>query len=441
MAQNILFKKDVLSWSLYDFANTIFSMNIISRYLKLYIVEDLGKDDRYFDIPFALSMLLAALLLPALGAISDHSTKKKFFLFLFTMTCCISVGLMAIIPESLFIILIVLFIISNFSYEAGQPFYNALLYSVAEGKNARFVSGVGVALGYVGSVFGMLIVMPFVTGSLFGIDVPFLDGGGKEASFLPTACLFMLFAIPMFLTVKEKEVMSTRKVTIIDGYKDVWDSLKATKKYPGVLRFLISDYFFEDAVTTVIINIGVVCSVVIGLKGSEIDSFLIISTLSAVVGSFLLGKIAQYISLKKMLHYIISGWIIALLCFIFTDNRIIVWVLGSVVGILLGGLWTTSRPMLGELVPHNELGKFFGLFSLSGRAAAVIGPLVWTTVVYLFNSNRFLGMKINEMFHLTTQAQTTLPYKAGIVSLILLMSIGLYIFRKVPSHPVEVHHA
>ncbi len=400
MAKKSLFRKDVLAWSMYDFANTIFSMNIISLYLKRYIIEDLGKDDRYFDIPYALSMLFAALLLPALGAISDHSTKKKLFLFLFTMTCCISIGLMAFVPSSMFIMLIVLFIISNFSYEAGQPFYNSLLYSVADGKDARFVSGIGVAMGYIGSVLGMLIVLPFVTGSLFGLEIPFLEGGGKSASFLPTAFLFALFAVPLFLSVKEKEVKETRKVTLIDGYKDVWDGVKSTKKYPGVLRFLIADYFFEDAVTTVILNIGIYCSIVIGLQETEITQFLIISTISAVAGSFILGKIAQYYSLKKMLHYIILGWIIALLCLVMTDNRSFVWILGSVVGVLLGGLWTTSRPMLGELVPHNELGKFFGLFSLSGRAAAIVGPLVWTTVVYLFNSERFLGIKTAELFNL-----------------------------------------
>ncbi len=437
MQKKSIFRKDIISWSMYDFANTIFSMNIISLYLKRYIIEDLGKDDRYFDIPYALSMLIAALLLPALGAISDHSTKKKFFLFLFTITCCISIGLMAFVPSSLFILLFVLFFISNFTYEAGQPFYNSLLYSVADGTQARFVSGIGVAMGYVGSVVGMLIVLPFVTGSLFGLDVPFLEGGGKVASFLPTAFLFALFSIPLFLHVKEKEVKSRRKVTLADGYKEVWDGVKSTKKYPGVLRFLIADYFFEDAVTTVILNIGIYCSIVIGLQEAEITQFLIISTLSAVGGSFILGKIAQYYPLKKMLHYIILGWIGALLLFVITDNQTVIWILGSVVGILLGGLWTTSRPMLGELVPHDELGKFFGLFSLSGRAAAIIGPLVWTTVVYLFNAERQLGIMTAELLQLSESGMQSLPYKAGILSLLCMMIVGLYIFRKVPSQEMK----
>ena len=46
-----IFRKEIIGWSLYDFANTIYSMNIVSLYLKRYIVEDLHKDHLYFDVP------------------------------------------------------------------------------------------------------------------------------------------------------------------------------------------------------------------------------------------------------------------------------------------------------------------------------------------------------------------------------------------------------
>ncbi|MEE8576608.1 MAG: MFS transporter, partial [candidate division Zixibacteria bacterium] len=333
-----LWRKDVVGWTLYDFANTIYSMNIVSLYLKRYIVEDLGKDDRYFDIPFSISMLIAALLLPALGAMSDYSTKKKIFLFLFTLTCCGAVGLMALVPPSMLLVLMLLFIIANFSYEAGQPFYNSLLYSVSDGNQARFVSGIGVALGYVGSVAGMLIVLPFVTGSVFSIDIPFLEGGGKAASFFPSAVLFILFALPLFWWVKETKVESPARIGIKESYKRVWEGVSATKKYPGVLRFLIADYFFEDSATTVIINIGLYCSIVIGLSETDITRFLIISTVSAVFGSYAIGKIAEYWSLKKLLRLIVLGWVLSLFVFVFFDNPAVIWILGSFIGILLGGL-------------------------------------------------------------------------------------------------------
>jgi len=427
-----IWRKDVAGWALYDFANTIYSMNIVSLYLKRYIVEDLGKDDRYFDLPFSLSMLLAAMLLPALGAMSDHSTKKKIFLFLFTLSCCVAVGLMALVPPWAIGVIIGLFIIANFSYEAGQPFYNSLLYSVAEGVQARFVSGIGVAAGYVGSVLGMLLVLPFVTGEMFGFDLTFIHAGGKPASFLPTAIIFMLCALPLFLWVRERPAILKEKMGMFRAYRDVWDGVRQTRKYPGVLRFLIADFFVEDAVATVILNIGIYCSIVLGLAEGQITTFLVISTITAVIGSYIIGYLSKFWSLKNLLYWIIGGWLASLALFVFATNMIVIWILGSVVGILLGGLWTTTRPLLAEMVPRDELGRFFGLFSLSGRAAAVVGPIVWTVVVYLFQPERSMGKLAGQMFNLDTRGAAAFPYRAGILGLAVVIAVGLIIFRRVP---------
>ena len=436
---NVLFRKDVIGWSLYDFANTIYSMNIISLYLKRYLVEDLGKDDRWFDIPYAISMIFVAVLIPALGAMSDQSTKKKLFVLLFTVTCCISTGLMSFIPASAILTTVMLLVISNFAYEASMPFYNALLYSVADGKEARYVSGFGVSFGYMGSILGMLVVLPFVTGTFFGWEFRFGSEGGKVGAFLPSAILFLLISIPFFLWVHEKPAEKSQKLSLKKAYGDVWTGIRRTEKYPGVLRFLIADYFFEDAVTTVILNIGLYCSIVIGFSDAELTNFLIISTVSAVVGSYLIGRISRTVPLKTLLGAIVWGWIAALLLFVLTENRIVIWTLGSVVGILLGGLWTTSRPLLGELVPKAELGRFFGLFSLSGRAAAVAGPLLWTTIVYFFNANRTIGSFIVELFDVAPETFRVIPYKAGVLGLVVMMAVGLYIYRKVP-HPEKMKH-
>lgn len=428
-----LLRREVIGWSLYDFANTIYSMNIVSLYLKRYIVEDLNRPDYWYDIPFATSMLIAAIVLPGLGAISDHSRKKKTFLFLFTLTACSSVGLMALVPSPAIFVLIILFIVANFSYEAGQPFYNSLLYSVAEGREARLVSGYGVALGYVGSILGMLLVYPFVTGKLFGTEIYLFDAGGKGAAFLPTAIIFMLCALPIFLWVDERPPARKIKTGIRQSYVEVWDALKSTRKYPGVLRFLIADYFVEDAAMTVVVNIGIYCSIVLGLNDEQINMFLIISTVAAVIGSFLTGLIASVWSLKRLLIINVLTWVVALIMFTFTENMLVVWVLGSVVGILLGGLWTITRPMLAELVPHDELGKFFGLFALSGRAAAIVGPLLWTVVVYFLSAENPVGSSLGERLGLNSQQAINLPYKAAVLSLAVVMLFGLYLFRKVPS--------
>jgi UMF1 family MFS transporter len=427
-----VWRRDIIGWSLYDFANTIYSMNIVSLYLKRYIVEDLGYGDHYFDVPFAASMFLAALLLPALGAISDHSAKKKTFLFLFTLTCCASVGLMALVPGWAILGLVLLFIIANFSYEAAMPFYNALLYSVAEGRQARLVSGIGVAWGYIGSIVGMILILPFVLGNLFGIELPLVAAGGKPAAFFPSAVLFFLFALPCFLWVREKTPSNGTHPGLLGAYRDVWQALRQTKKYPGVLRFLVADYFVEDAVATVILNIGLYCSIVLAMPEQQITTFLIISTVTAVIGSFAIGYLSKVWSLRSLLNIVFGGWAIVLVAFVMTDNMPAVWVLGSLVGVLLGGLWTTTRIFLAEMVPREELGKFFGLFSLSGRAAAVVGPLIWTVSVYLCQPERPLGRYLGELLGLDSAAASRLPYKVGVLSLAVMVLVGLVVFHGVP---------
>jgi MFS family permease len=133
------------------------------------------------------------------------------------------------------------------------------------------------------------------------------------------------------------------------------------------------------------------------------------------------------------------GWVVALVLFASSDSMPVIWVLGSVVGVLLGGLWTTSRPMLAELVPREELGRFFGIFALSGRAAAVVGPIVWTSIVYLFQPENLLGRWAVQAFDLNEMQAAKLPYKLGVLSLAGLILIGLAIFRKVP-HTTRVAH-
>jgi UMF1 family MFS transporter len=209
--------------------------------------------------------------------------------------------------------------------------------------------------------------------------------------------------------------------------------VRQTKKYPGVLRFLVADYFFEDAVATVIINISLYLSVVVGLAEDQISTFLIITPIAAVIGSFFIGKLAQVWSLKRLVNIIVVGWVIALILFVFVENMMVIWALGSVVGVLMGGLWTTTRPLLAELVPREELGRFFGLFSLSGRAAAFMSPLIWTTVVYFFQPDRFLGQTTVSLLGISDMDAAKLPYRVGVLSLSVMMIVGLYIFRKVPS--------
>jgi UMF1 family MFS transporter len=439
--QRIIWRRDVISWALYDFANTIYSMNILSLYFAGWLVIDLGYADIHYSLAFAGSMFLAALLMPALGYLSDNPTghrRKLHYLLAFTLGAVLSVAGFALLPVSMIGLILVLFSLSNFFYEGGIVFYNALLASVADPENVGKVSGFGVALGYSGSVVGMVLVLPFVTGKLFGLEIPFVGAGGKSAAFLPTAVFFALFSIPLFLFVREKAI---RPAVDLNGspaaglraaYADIWLSIKSTEKYPGMLRFLIADWFFEDAIATVIIFMAVYTERVLTMGSEDMTVFFIISTVCAMLGSYPLGRLADRYPPKRVLFSIVLGWILVLIWFAFNSLPAVFWILGPIVGVLLGGVWAVGRPLLMQLSPPEKLGEFFGLYSLSGRAAAVGGPLVWGAVVYIFSPERALGKIAADIFGMDGVSAVKLPYRLAVLALAAMMAVGLFIFRKVP---------
>ncbi len=438
-------KSQVLSWALYDFANTIYSMNILTMYFAQWVIVDNLKEDIWYGAAYALSMLLVALSMPVLGAISDSHGKRKPFLLTLTLGCVAGTLFIGVVSNNVarvdlrVYLALILFVMTNFSYEGGLVFYNALLPQVSTPKNIGRVSGLGVALGYMGAIVGLLLVKPFVDGHLFGLQIPLVSQAGREKAFIPTALFFLLFSLPIFVWVREKvePTQARLRIGVSHAFRRVWEALTRTKKYPGVLRFLIADYFFEDAIATVIIFMAVYAQVVMGM-GDEVKIwFFIVSTTSAVAGSFLAGIAADRIGPKKTLFWVVLGWIVCLSVVMVTFDHTIFWIVGSCIGIFLGSTWTASRPLLTSLVPKEMVGEFFGLYSLSGRAAAIIGPLLWGGAVLYFKQDNFLVIKILAFLEsmgviLSIELLRTIQYRFAVAVLVLVMILGLVIFLKVP---------
>ena len=435
-------KRAVAGWAIYDFADTIFSMNIVTMYFAQWVVVDNKVEDIYYSISYAISMLLVAFTMPALGAISDVKGKRLPYLFILTSGCILSTFFLGITGNAIdniatkVLVGLILFAIANYCYEGGLTFYNALLPEISTPETIGKVSGWGVALGYVGAIFGLLLVKPFVDGHLFGFKLP-LTRGGRQDAFIPTAIFFMLFSLPIFIWVKEKVRTNPEKIKIKEAFRRVWEGISDTQKYPGVLRFLVANYFISDAIATVIIFMAVYAQRVVGFPDSVKMMFFIVATTFAVIGSFLCGYVTDWIGPKRTMIYVVWGWILSLCVVMFSANSIVFWIAGPFIGICLGSTWTASRPLLAGLVPKETLGQFFGLYSLSGKVAAVIGPLLWGLAVLYFKADNPIVQKLIlllDSFGLTfsDQVMASIQYRFAIAILVLMMMIGLVILLKVP---------
>jgi UMF1 family MFS transporter len=186
------------SWALYDLANTIFSMNIASLYFVLWITVDKNCPEFYYGLAFCSSVFLAALFSPILGEISDRLKRRVPFLTSFSLGCIVFTALLGLTKE-VFVALF-FFAAANFCYQLAGVAYNSLLPQVSIPQNLGRTSGLGVSLGYIGTLLGMHLVRPF------------LNLGGKQATFIPTAVLFLLFALPAFIFIKDLPHPHIRKI-------------------------------------------------------------------------------------------------------------------------------------------------------------------------------------------------------------------------------------
>ncbi|MBW1971317.1 MAG: MFS transporter [Deltaproteobacteria bacterium] len=409
-------KLSVFSWAFYDFANTIFSMNIVSLYFALWVVKDLSGKDIYYSFSLSASMLAVAISMPFVGALSDNIGKRMPFLFVYTITCVTLTAILGLVNHLLFAL--IFFGFAHYFYQGALVFYNALLPEVSSPENQGTISGIGVSLGYLGAILGMVLVMPFVSGKIFNLTIPFIKGGGNKAAFIPTAFFFFIFSLPTFLFIKEKKGISKSIENSV--VKKVIRIFSKRKEYKPILRYMIARFFYVDAINTVITFMSIYLVKVIGFsEKGDVQFFLIISTIFAIIGSFLFGILADKIGYKKALLLDISLFILTVIIAATSFNKKIFFLVGPLSGISLGGVWTCDRPLLVNLSPPDMLGEFFGLYSLSGKLAAVVGPLLWGFIVFLFED---FGI---------------IRYRIAIGSLFILFATGFLILLKVPEKRIE----
>ncbi len=418
---------------------------MVTFFFPLWLLDDLNCPDIAYSIGYSFSMIMVAVMMPYYGHYSDIQQNKKSFLIRFTLlsimfTALVGISAYVASDKVLFsditykmLIALVFFSAANFFYEGGIAFYNALLRSVSSKENIGQTSGLGVGLGYIGGLVGLILAYPIVKGMIPGIP------SGREAAFIPTAILFLLFSVPAFLLVREKtfEKIYRQRLRFTEAFNHLKHNLREARKYKGAFRFLVSNYFFEDAVVTSVIFMAVYADKVMGMTDRLKIELWVSATIFAAIGSVLSGKISDRFGPKRTMTAIIIGWIAILLIISTITFQPLFWIAACFVGIFLGSTWTVARPLLNGLVPEERHGLFYGLYALSGRTAAVIGPLIWGLIVLLLTAdNPVVKQIVNGMRGLgidfSSSTLETIQYRFAVISLAILMLVGLVLLRKVP---------
>ncbi len=365
-------KKSVITaWSLFDFANSSFAMIMVTFVYPLYyagvIVTD-GKGDLYWGIAMSSSMLLVALIAPALGAIADTTRSKKRMLFVFTFVAVIATAGTYFLQPGMIVLGALLFILGNAGFEGGIVFYDAFLPEIAPPEKFGKVSGIGFAVGYLGSLAAIAATMNLLLTKKY------------PETFLVTAVLFAIFSIPIFLFVPEHrhEAKKYSWKIITDSFRGVIETAKHIRQYKSLAIFLIAFFLYNDAILTVIGFSGLYAKNTLNFTtGDLIVLFAMVQTI-AIIGSIIFGYMTDRTGPRQTIMITLFIWLAVVIGAYLTSSVMAFYIVAGVAGLALGSSQSASRSMMALLTPKEHTAEFFGFYDgFCGKASAVIGPLVF----------------------------------------------------------------
>lgn len=330
-------------------------------------------------------MILAGVLVPFIGALSDTTGRKMNFIIFFTILCVVFTTLTGYV--SLYFAL-VFALIAMFTYHAALDVYDAKLMDISTPRNMGRISSYGVALGYIGTILSLL--MAFIILNIYGWDSPI----GIRAMFPATALFFLLFSSFTFVTLTDKIKKTTTSIKIIlkNAYLQIKDTIKKIPKYKGLLPFLIASFLYTDAMNTVILFLYLYAREQIKLTLVNFLYFYILFAVAAIIGSLVFGRISDLITPKKTLILLLIIWSFIILLLMRVSNITTFVIAGCLGGAALGAVWAVTRPMLVKLSPRKKIAQLFGFQGLTEKFSGAIGPIIFGFVVVKFNYQAALSV-------------------------------------------------
>lgn len=366
----------IFAWTMFDFANTGFYVIIITLVFPIYFKNVIaGGDESYWGRLISTSMLLTAALGPLLGSIADATGRKKLFLGIFTGACVASTAGLYFTGAGTLLLASLLLIVANVGFEGGTVFYDAFLPEITTEKRYSVVSGYGFAMGYLGSFAILLIVLPILSAE----HVP---ESSVRSTFLIAAGFFALFAVPLFLFVKDHGKGGPLSGNVLtDGYRRLRETFTHLRQYDAIKRFLLAFFIYNDSILTVILFAGIFADKTLGLATKDLIFFFMIVQGSALVGSLAFGAITNRLGARQVIVITLLIWIGVVCAAYFITTREAFFILGAVAGLALGSSQSTSRAMMALLTPFEKRTEFFGFYDgFFGKASAVVGPLIFGEV-------------------------------------------------------------
>jgi UMF1 family MFS transporter len=376
----------ILSWALYDWANSAFATTVIAAFFPLffkkYWASDLDPISSTAILGYANSItsILLAATSPVFGAMADEGRLRKRMLFLFTLFGVGGTLWLSAIGEGAWMEAAWAYSFALFGFTAALTFYDSLIVQVAKPGQFDRVSGFGYGLGYLGG--GILLAVNVWMFSKWGTD-------GVRWSFASVAVWWLVFSIPIFWYVPEPG--SGQRTPLLDsarrGFQSLKKHIRALGKEKKLLYFLIGYLFYIDGVNT-IIKMAVDYGLSIGLESSGLIKAILLVQFIGFPSAVAFGFLGEKMSPVFGIWICLAAYLGVTVYSYFLDTSLEFYLIAAVIGVVQGGIQALSRSFYARLVPPDKSAEYFGFFNMTGKFSAIFGPLMVAAVATLLQSSR-----------------------------------------------------
>jgi UMF1 family MFS transporter len=462
--QPVTTKKEIKSWYLYDFANSVFATPSLAMFIPIlldklttqkacsnlyndtngekfcddnghYLEEKLFVNIGLFDITpesfafavLGISVLFQAVFFISFGAYADYGKNKKRLLTINTIAGSVSaMGFILFYEEWSWFIVGCLTIVANILFGLAIVYYNAYLPLLVrnhgdyinantdekkmeiEDNLSNKISTYGFMWGYSGSLIATIltfIIIVFYPNTTNRYD-------DKNTNISICLCIFftglwwLVFGLISIsgLQEREGEEFPDDENWILFSWKRTYLTIKQLKNHKNIKYFMISYFLYSDAYST-ISSCGILYAKrELNVTQLMLTILLLEVTLCSVVGNYFFLVIQRKFKIRTkciITFHLISYLLLSIFGLFYLTGNISLLIFGFIHGFLIGAVQSFTRTLFVQLIPSGLEAQFFSLYEISDKGSSWIGPIV-LAVISQFVSIRYGFIYIVGMLFIST---------------------------------------
>ncbi|MEV1064804.1 MFS transporter [Streptomyces sp. NPDC050263] len=419
-------RREQRGWYFYDWACSVYSTSVLTVFLGPYLtsvakhaadadgyVHPLGIPVRagsFFAYSVSLSVIVAVLVMPLVGAAADRTGRKKPLLGAAAYVGATATACMFFLGGDRYLLGGVLLIVANAAQSVSMMLYNSYLPQIAPPEERDAVSSRGWAFGYAaGSLVLVVNLVLYLAHDSFGVS----ESTAVRICLASAGLWWGGFTLVPLLRLRDRPTAARadRKEATAPGLRQLAATVRDMRRHPLTLAFLLAYLVYNDGIQTVISQASVYGSEELGLSQSTLIGAVLLVQILAVAGALGMGRLARTYGAKRTILGSLVAWTLTLGAgyFLPAGAPVGFFLLAAAIGLVLGGSQALSRSLFSHLVPPGKEAEYFSAYEMSDRGMSWLGPLLFGITYQLTGS-----------------------YRDAIISLVVFFVIGFLLLARVP---------